>query len=91
MNEIKSEIGECVIALISNDFSNINLSREQCKRTLKRLLDDSTDIYPEAQLNPGIYNEDGLLQENPLAFEDEMKLDKTLSKYWLEWLQKTMK
>ena len=89
---IQSEIGLCVRVLFKKEWGKTligNKIRSQVwwQRRLQELLSDQSVIEIEVNTNPGIYNQDGTLQENPIPFETEIGLDENLSEYWLPWLQ----
>jgi len=70
---MKSEIGLCVSVLYFKVWGKTRMgnklhSRWWWENRLKELLNAPTVVI-ENNTNPGIYNQDGTLQSNPILFE----------------------
>lgn len=92
---MKSEIGECVSVLFYKRWGktlvgNKLRSKSWWENRLKELINAPTVII-ENNTSPGIYNQDGTLQEPPIPFEKEMGLPEDMTEYWLPWLQQIFK
>ena len=88
---IQSDIGLCVRVLVKKEWGRTRVGNKICGRgwwenRLKELINAPTVVI-ENNTEPGIYNQDGTLQEPPIPFEQEIGLDESLSEYWLPWLQ----